>query len=134
MPQRPVGEAFRPATRGNLVTLVAANVASIILPAGDWNIGGVVTFAPSGTGPNAVVAALSQTSAVVPSDTEVAQGLGVMQQIWASSMPSGKTQTTPTSLIRSNSSAQKTIYLVAQASFGGGSVKVTGYISARRVR
>jgi hypothetical protein len=117
-----------------LTTLVVKNVTQITLPPGDWNVGGVVIFTPVGTGPNAVISAVGQTSAVLPTDIEVAQGLGMMQQIWASSMPSGKTQTTPTSLIRVNTSVSKTVYLMAQASFGGGSVNVTGYISARRVR
>lgn len=117
-----------------LTTLVVKNVTQITLPPGDWAVGGVVIFTPVGTGPNAVISAVGQTSAVLPTDIEVAQGLGMMQQIWASSMPSGKTQTTPTSLIRVNTSVSKTVHLMAQASFGGGSVNVTGYISARRVR
>jgi hypothetical protein len=94
----------------------------------------VVTFSPAGTGPNAVIAGLSQIAATLPSDSDVATGKGIMQQIWASSMPSNKTQTTPTSLIRVSSAVPKPVYLVAQATFGGGSVSVTGYISARRVR
>jgi hypothetical protein len=64
----------------------------------------------------------------------VATGKGIMQQIWASSMPSNKTQTTPTSLIRVNTTVLKPVYLVAWSTFGGGTVSVTGYISARRVR
>jgi hypothetical protein len=118
----------------NLTTAVVMNVTSITLTPGDWNIGGVVIFTPVSTGPNSVIAALSQTAAALPTDNDVATGKGIMQQIWASSMPAGKTQTTPTSLIRINTSTPKTVYLVAQATFGGGSVGVTGYVSARRVR
>lgn len=131
-----VGEVISSSVIGALplTTLVTRNVTQITLTPGDWNVGGVVIFTPTSTGPNSVIAALSQTAAALPSDTEVAQGVGIMQQIWASSMPSGKTQTTPTSLIRINTTTSKTVYLVAQASFGGGSVNVTGYISARRVR
>jgi Collagen triple helix repeat (20 copies) len=117
----------------NLTTAVAANVATLVLPPGDWNVGGVVIFAPTSTGPNSVIAALSQTSGTLPPDSDVATGKAIMQQIWASSMPSGKTQTTPTSLIRVNTAVQKNVYLVAQATFGGGSVNVTGYASARRI-
>jgi Collagen triple helix repeat (20 copies) len=118
----------------NLTTTIPSNVATLIIPPGDWNVGGVIIFAPTSTGPNSVIAALSQTTAALPTDNDVATGKGIMQQIWASSMPSGKTQTTPTSLVRVNTSTQKNIYLVAQATFGGGSVNVTGYVSARRVR
>jgi hypothetical protein len=118
----------------NLTTAIASNVVTLVLPPGDWNVGGVIIFAPTSTGPNSVIAALSQTSATLPPDSDVATGKAIMQQIWASSMPSGKTQTTPTSLIRVSTAVQKTVYLVAQATFGGGSVNVTGYASARRIR
>jgi hypothetical protein len=118
----------------NLTTATPSNVATLIIPPGDWNVGGVIIFAPTSTGPNSVIAALSQATAALPTDNDVATGKGIMQQIWASSMPSGKTQTMPTSLIRVNTPTQKNIYLVAQATFGGGSVNVTGYVSARRVR
>jgi Collagen triple helix repeat (20 copies) len=131
-----VGEVISSSNFGGvgLTTNVTMNVTQITLSPGDWNVGGVVIFAPTSTGPNSVIAALSQTAAALPTDNDVATGKGIMQQIWASSMPSGKTQTTPTSLVRVNTAVQKTIYLVAQATFGGGSVNVTGYISARRVR
>jgi hypothetical protein len=35
---------------------------------------------------------------------------------------------------RYNSNAPQTIYLVSQAAFGGGTLTVTGFISARRIR
>jgi Collagen triple helix repeat (20 copies) len=118
----------------NLTTAVPSNVVTLVLTPGDWNVGGVIIFAPTSTGPNSVIAALSQTTNTLPPDSDVATGKAIMQQIWASSMPSGKTQTTPTSLIRVNTTTQKNVYLVAQATFGGGSVNVTGYASARRIR
>lgn len=131
-----VGEVIANSSIGGiaLTTAAAMNVASVTLTPGDWNVGGVVVFTPANTGPNSVIAALSQTAATLPSDNDVATGRGIMQQIWASSMPSNKTQTTPTSLMRVNTSTSKTVYLVAMAVFGGGIVSVTGYISARRVR
>jgi hypothetical protein len=131
-----VGEVISSSNFGGvaLTTNVSMNVTQIALTPGDWNVGGVVIFTPSGTGPNSVIAALSQTAATLPTDNDVATGKAIMQQIWASSMPSNKTQTTPTSLIRVNTSTLKSVYLVALAVFGGGSVTVTGYVSARRVR
>jgi hypothetical protein len=121
-------------TAVGLTTNVVANLATLNLTPGDWNVGGVVIFTPSGTGPNSVIAALSQTAATLPTDNDVAAGKAIMQQIWASSMPSNKTQTTPTSLIRVNTSTPKSVSLVALAAFGGGAVSATGYVSARRVR
>jgi hypothetical protein len=131
-----VGEVISSSNFGGvgLTTNVAMNVTQIALTPGDWNVGGVVIFTPASTGPNSVIAALSQTAATLPPDNDVATGKGIMQQIWASSMPSNKTQTTPTSLIRVNTSTPKSVYLVALAVFGGGTVNVTGYVSARRVR
>jgi hypothetical protein len=131
-----VGEVLSSSNIGGvaLTTNAAMNVTQITLSPGDWNVGGVIIFSPANTGPNSVIAALSQTAATLPSDNDVATGRGIMQQIWASSMPSNKTQTTPTSLMRVNTSTSKTVYLVALAVFGGGIVTVTGYISARRVR
>jgi hypothetical protein len=49
-------------------------------------------------------------------------------------MPAGKTQTVPVGVCRINVSAPTNVYLVAQSSFGGGSVTVTGRITARRAR
>ena len=131
-----VGEVISSSNFGGvaLTTNVSMNVTQIALTPGDWNVGGVVIFTPANTGPNSVIAALSQTPATLPSDNDVATGKAIMQQIWASSMPSNKTQTTPTSLIRVNTATLKSVYLVALAVFGGGSVTVTGYVSARRVR
>lgn len=131
-----VGEVISSSNAGGLAltTAVTINVTQIALTPGDWNVGGVVIFTPVGTGPNSVIAALSPTSATLPTDNDVATGKAIMAQIWASSMPAGKTQTTPTSLIRINTSTPKTVYLVAQATFGGGSVTCAGYVSARRIR
>lgn len=121
-------------TPPNLVTLVASNVASIILPPGDWDIWGAVIFQPVSTGPNSLTAAISEVSGALPSNADVTSGFGTMSELWASSMPSGKRQVLLTGQCTSNKSTPKTVYLVAQASFGGGSVSVSGYISARRAR
>jgi hypothetical protein len=118
----------------NLTTLVTANVASISLPPGDWDIWGAVIFQPTSTGPNSLSAAISGVSGALPSNSDITAGFGTMSELWASSMPSGKRQVLLTGQCTSNSNAPKTVFLVAQASFGGGSVAVSGYISARRAR
>jgi hypothetical protein len=57
-----------------------------------------------------------------------------LNQLWASSMPSNKVQNIPTSLVRVNTAVPKDVFLVVMASFGGGTVTATGYMSARRIR
>lgn len=118
----------------NLVTLVTANVASIALPPGDWDIWGAVIFQPTGTGPNSLSSAISGVSGALPSNADVTAGFGTMSETWSSSMPSGKRQVLLTGQCTSNLATVKNVFLVAQASFGGGSVAVSGYISARRAR
>ena len=118
----------------NLVTAVSANVTTLILPPGDWDIWGCVIFTPTSTGPNSLSAGISGTPATLPSNNDITIGFGTLAEIWSSSITSGKRQVYPTGQCTSNSATQKNVYLVAQATFGGGSVNVTGYISARRAR
>lgn len=122
------------ATGLNLVTAVSANVVSISLPPGDFDIWGAVIFTPTSTGPNSLSAGISGTSATLPSNTDIISGFGTMAEIWSGSITSGKRQVYPTGQCTSNFATAKTVYLVAQSTFGGGSINVTGYISARRAR
>jgi hypothetical protein len=117
-----------------LTTNLPANCITLHLSPGDWNVGSVVTFTPVNTGPNGLASGITLTSGTLPTDAEVATGKGILNQIWASSMPSNKPQTVPTSLVRVNTSVPKDVFLVVMASFGGGSVTATGYMSARRIR
>lgn len=129
-----VGESLsaQSAAGVQLTTLVTASVASLALPAGDWTVAGVVIFTPAGTGPNSVIAAVNTVAATLPTDIQVLSGGVSMFQAWSSAMPSGKTQTISVGACRINTATPKTVYLVAQSSFGGGSVTVTGRITARR--
>jgi len=117
-----------------LTTNVTLNVTTLPLPPGDWLVGGIVIFTPVNTGPNSIIAGLSLTAQTMPTDTQVINGNGTATQMWSSSMTSGKAQTLPTGTFRSNSATPVNVYLVANASFGGGSVTVTGRITARRTR
>lgn len=131
-----IGEVLSASNAGgaNLTTAVTANVATLTLSPGDWTVGGVVNFAPTTTGPNGLVAAINVNSATLPAITDVVAGSAIMTQTWSASMTSNKPQTMPTSLCRIVTSVPRVVFLVAQATFGGGSVVASGYITARRVR
>jgi hypothetical protein len=117
-----------------LTTGVTANITSLSLPAGDWTVAGIVIFTPAGTGPNSVLAAISTVSATLPTDNQVLAGGTTMFQAWSGALTASKVQTLPVGMCRININAPATVYLVAQSSFGGGSVTVTGRVTARRVR
>jgi hypothetical protein len=117
-----------------LTTAVTANIVSLNLPAGDWMVAGIVIFTPAGTGPNSVLAGISTISAMLPTDNQVLAGGTTMFQAWSGALTASKPQTLPVGMCRINITAPSVVYLVAQASFGGGSVTVTGRITARRAR
>lgn len=126
-----VGERIASAIAvGSAVSLsngVAANVTSISLTAGDWEVSGNVNFAPTAaTGTNAL-AGISSTSATIPTDgTEVYDGL----QFTGTSELNSITLPAKRILL----AATTTVYLIGKTAFSGGSVAGFGSISARRVR
>lgn len=118
----------------NLVTGVSVTVVTLPLPPGDFDIWGAVIFTPVNTGPNSLSAGISGTPNALPSNNDIIVGFGTMAEIWSGSITNGKRQVYPTGQCTSNSATAKNVYLVAQSTFGGGSINVTGYISARRAR
>jgi hypothetical protein len=120
-----------------LVTGVSLNVATLALSAGDWDVWGQTIFAEAAnTDPSVLATATSPVSATMPTPAQLAAGQGAMTQIIAT-FTSPKVivnQVMQTGPDRYNSNAAQTIYLVAQASFSGGTLTVTGFISARRIR
>jgi hypothetical protein len=117
-----------------LTTAVTADVTSLALPAGDWQVSGVVIFTPTTTGPNSIIGGINTVSATLPTDTQVLAGACTLSQIWSASMTSNKKQILPLAMCRINIAAATTVYLMAQSSFGGGSVTATGRLIARRMR
>ena len=114
-----------------LTTATPANVTSISLSAGDWDIDGHVVFA----GASATTAAgdlfstgISTTSATLPTDGSE-QPVGV-PAVTTTSFKAG------TSLIKKtiSLSGAATVYLVAEATFSAGTMGAYGSIVARRVR
>lgn len=113
-----------------LVTATAANVTSISLTAGDWDVSGIVNFTPTATtsiaalagGPNTTTAALGaqDTFAQNSNATQVPGTTLVIAQ--------------PAPVVRFSLSAPTTIFLVARATFTVSTLTAGGTIRARRVR
>lgn len=112
-----------------LTTATGANVTSLSLTAGDWDVNGVVYFESSGSiaGNTYTYGSVSQTSATL--DTSVGKyGLAALFTA------AGQNQSASIPGVRKSLSGTTTIYLVAQAAFSAGTIKAFGHINARRVR
>lgn len=120
-----MGEALQNTTLTTSMTnATSINLATITLPAGDWDLSGVVSIRPSGSTITQIIAGLSTTSSgspVFPNRAVVSSSSSQVQEF-----------NTPT--VRYNISASTTIYLVASAGFTSGTVTGDGYLKARRVR
>ncbi|PRF97454.1 hypothetical protein C6Q14_28345 [Burkholderia ambifaria] len=105
-----------------LTNTVYTNVTTLSLSAGDWDIEGFCAYGGSGTGITASVCGINGVSATNPgSPNSVTQFVSSLsnQITWVS---------------RFSLSGTSTIYLGSQANFTGGSVTVSGWLRARRVR
>ena len=111
----------------SLTTVTTANVTSISLTAGDWDVEGNVNWNFTSTTTTASSAGISTTSATLPTDgSEVANGsrLTTTTDIAGSTLPRK----------RVNVSGTTTVYLVTQVAFTAGTTAAWGSITARRVR
>lgn len=112
----------------SLSTATAANVTSISLTAGDWDVRGNIVYSPSGTTSITLMnGGISSTSATLPA-TNLYVG-------WAGSA------TVPPGLLgfeqaqqRFSLSGTTTIYLVTSATFTVSTLTAGGTLTARRVR
>lgn len=110
-----------------LVTATSANVTSISLTAGDWDVEGNINFSGTIATITSKRGAISVTSATMPTDgSEVWNG----QQTTVATFVDGVAIPRK----RVNVSSTTTVYLVGQASFSAGAVSASGGITARRVR
>lgn len=111
----------------SLTSPTAANVTSISLTAGDWDVEGNVNYNQDSATVTVKGAGISTTSATLPTDgTEVNSGavLTTTTAIDGATLPRK----------RISLAATTTVYLVGQATFSAGTVAVYGSITARRVR
>ncbi len=104
-----------------------ADITSISLTAGDWDVDGNVNFILTGTTETVAIGGVSATSATLPTDgTQVYSGL----QTVTVSATNGLTLARK----RISIAMTTTIYLVGYCAFSAGTVDGFGSISARRVR
>lgn len=113
-----------------LFTGIAANVTTISLSAGDWDVSGVLAFLPTATTSyRSAGGGISLTSLALP---DLSTGAGVQ---WAGSaqipvLPFGMTA----GPLRVSIAATTTVYLTAMAAFTVSTLRAYGSISARRMR
>jgi hypothetical protein len=106
----------------------AANVGSISLTAGDWEVSGSVVFTSSAANLITVLAWLSATSGVLadPGASGIATNVGTTRLGTGTRLLTGP--------VRFNLTATTTIYLGVSAAFPAGTASVTGHLGARRMR
>ena len=119
----------------SLTTATSANITSISLSPGDWDISGVIDFNPAGTtSVTNITASVSLTSATLSGQTG-GSGLGTdptMAWNQAAAVPAGlMALEVPT--VRLSITKTTTVYLVAQATFTVSTMAAYGTIRANRV-
>ena len=125
-----IGEVISSVVAGpgvTLTTAVTANVTSIALTAGDWDVQGEVWTALNG-GASSVMAGISPTSATI-----LGTSFAVSNTRFALTFPAG-TPVLPLRPCRVSLAAPATYYLVAQVTFSTSTTTAFGNIMARRVR
>lgn len=115
------------ASRITLTTATGANVTSISLTAGDWDVAGSVTFEKAATTTiSYFIGSLSTTSATLGTESQQSALANLATGAGSSSC------VIPTQRI--SLAATTTVYLVAQSVFTTDFVKAYGAIFARRAR
>lgn len=124
-----IGE-YQPATTGatGMTDGVVMNATSVPLTAGDWDVDGVVNYAPAAT---TTFGYLKQGISATPA-TFGAQGSYTTHTFEDSGGGNVIALATPT--VRIKLAADATVYLVAQAGFSVSTITASGFIRARRVR
>jgi hypothetical protein len=116
------------ATGVSLSNASNANITTISLTAGDWDVSGNVQFSPSGATVTSASSGISTTTATFPA---LAAG-GYAEISVALNGSVGTILVTPT--YRISLSGTTTVYLVGEMNFSAGTVTANGYIGARRAR
>jgi hypothetical protein len=113
-----------------LTTATPANVATLSLTAGDWDIWGVCVFNPAGSTTVTIIECATNTvSATMPNPVGYA-GESVLQ----ASFTTGAVQIQPTGPLVVKVATTTSVYLVADSSFGTSTMGVYGSFTARRRR
>lgn len=112
----------------SLTSGTAATVTSILLTAGDWNVGGTVLLTAGGG------ASMTNSVGGISSTAATLGGIGTYSQLQTGGLGSGGGWAYPTPIIRYDVTTNTTVYLIGYASFSSGTVSATGVIWARRIR
>ena len=114
----------------SLTNLTVANVTSISLTAGDWDVWGNVATKPNAATVTAeVIAAISLVTAALPT---IPNG-GAYALVYPNST-AGAITVLPTGTMRLSLAATTTVYLVVDTQFSVNTLGAYGFIGARRVR
>lgn len=114
-----------------LTNATAANVTSISLPAGEWDVSGHVNFALTGATSTLHQSGISLTSATLPAQAG-GSGLGpdALTQFPLPTTVLTSTYSQKVGPVRVSLTAQTTVYLVAQSTFSVGSEAAYGSLFA----
>lgn len=114
-----------------LSTATPADVTSISLTAGDWDVWGSVWFTPAATTSVTIFqGAVNTTSATLPT---APAGGAYFKKMQAALVPNAVFGS-PVGTTRISVASTTTVYLVTQATFTADALSAYGYIGARRVR
>jgi hypothetical protein len=114
----------------SLTTQVAANITSISLTAGDWDVSSVFYMRPAAT--TTVVGQISSISTTSATADFTEGRFNHMR--WASFAPGNNTMTNVLPPVRLSLASTTTVYLVGYADFGTSTMTAFGTIRARRIR
>lgn len=115
----------------SLTTVTPANVTSVTLSAGDWDVRGSINFyANTTTTANNFIAWISTTSATVPTPPNG----GAITSFGGVNIAAGADNFMSIAPIRINVTTSTTVYLGGYASFAISTMTAGGFIGARRVR
>jgi len=122
------------ASKVSLTSTVGANVTSISLTAGDWDICGNVVFeAAATTLINTAFSGINATSATIPA-AGGENDVGGIYSTGAGTLGAGVSPVVSVGSTRKSLASTTTIYLVASATFTTSTCAAYGFIGARRVR
>jgi hypothetical protein len=114
-----------------LTTATPANVTSVSLTAGDWDVWGTVAYTPAATTSiTTMQGGINTTTAALPAATTGAYFANFM----AAFVPGAINPSYSTGTLRLSLASTTTVYLVAQAAFTVAAMGAFGFIGARRVR
>lgn len=117
----------------SITSATPANVTSLSLPAGDWDVSGFAQFVGAGTTTVTILSAsLSATSATVDGSNDRFSERNYNSQTVLSAAPSANTVTAGPA--RFSLTTTTTVYLVVNAGFAVSTCSAYGLLRARRIR